>query len=205
MDIDTNTVAEQTNPRKIPKWAKVLIILPILGVLAAAVFFAWSSGIFSSDKSSVQQQVTSQAGNNQYKIEKYNFGFSYPSTYEVFETLGESIMGSRDSISVTFTSTTGSTGSGSRLTFAFYDWSGDLDSFVSEKIGADSQIKPQECPKNGDCRALVGSAAAKFPLQFVFKSANGIVGIQLKDAQGVLLGKGISEPLRTVLTTLRRE
>lgn len=203
--MDPNSVPQQPNSRRIPKWAKVLIVLPILGVLAAGAFFAWSSGIFRNEKDGTGQQSTLQVQNKQYKDQKYNFSFSYPLGYEVVESAGENILGSRESVTLTFASSAGSTGAGDKLTVALFDWSGDLDSFVTEKIGADSQIKPQECQKNSNCRALVGSAEAKFPLQFVFKSAKGVVGIQLKDAQGVLLGKGISEPLRTVLTTLSRE
>lgn len=204
MDIDTNTVVEQTNPRKIPKWAKVLIILPILGVLAGA-YFIWSWAFLPNDQGESGQKQVVQDQNKQYKSEKYNFGFSYPIAYEVFETVGENILDSRDSVSFTLTSATGGTGSGTRLTIAVYDWSGDLNSFVKEKIPADLQIKPQACPKKSDCLALVGSTAAKFPLQFVFKSAKGIVGVQLKNVQGELIGSGFGEPLTTILGSLSRK
>lgn len=202
--MDPNSLSAQPNISKSSKWPIIVTALIVLVAVSAGAFFVWSGGVFRKKQGGSGQQSIVQVQNKQYKNEKYNLSFSYPAAYEVVESIGENILGSKESTTLTFTSETGIPGSGAQLTIAGFDWSGDLDSFVSEKIGADSQIKPQECPKKGDCRALVGSAAAKFPLQFVFKSANGITGIQLKDAQGVLLGTGIGEPLRTALGTLSR-
>lgn len=202
--MDPNSVSAQPNISRSSKWPIIVMALIILVVVSAGAFFVWTGGIFRKDQGGSNQKSSVQVQNKQYKNEKYNLSFSYPTAYEVLESAGENILGSRESVTLTFASTVGTLGAGDKLTIAIFDWSGDLDSFVNEKIGADSQIKSQECPKKGDCRGLVGSAAAKFPLQFVFKSANGITGIQLKDAQGVLLGTGIGEPLRTALATLNR-